>query len=95
MHQIPSEDVEMLIRLQVRKILTAPGMVIQFAEKSGLNTVEVLEFFKEEFWNELSPGEYNRMVQLLVKQAVIWNDRLEIELRTAGVKSLVEVIANE
>ena len=94
-HQIPSEDVEMLIRLQVRKILTDPGMVMQFAERSGLNTVEVLEFFKEEFWNELSPGEYTRMVQLLVKQAVIWKDRLEIELRTAGVKSLVEVIANE
>ena len=94
-HQIPSEDVEMLIRLQVRKILTDPGMVMRFTERAGLTTTKVLEFFKEEFWNELSPGEYTRMVQLLVKQAVIWNDRLEIELRTAGVKSLVEVIANE
>ena len=94
-HQIPSEDVEILIRLQIRKILTDPGMVMRFAERAGLTTTKVLEFFKEEFWNELSPGEYNRMIQLLVKQAVIWDDRLEIELRTAGVKSLVEVIANE
>ena len=85
----------MLVRLQLRKILTEPAMVAQFAENTGLNPTDVLDFFGEEFWNELSPGEYNRMIQLLVKQAVIWNDRLEIELRTAGVKSLVEVIANE
>ena len=94
-HQIPAEDVEMLVRLQVRKILSDPGMVMQFAEKSGLNTMEVLEFFKEQFWNELSPGEYNRMVQLLVDKAVVWEDRFEIELKTGGIKSLVEVIANE
>ena len=94
-HQIPAEDVELLVRLQVRKILSDPGLVMQFAEKSGLNTVEVLEFFKEEFWNELSPGEYNRMVHLLVEKAVVWKDRLEIEMKTDGIKSLVEVIANE
>ena len=94
-HQIPAEDVEMLVRLQVRKILSEPCMVMQFAEKSGLNTAEVLEFFKEEFWNELSPGEYNRMVHLLVEKAVVWKDRLEIEMKTDGIKSLVEVIANE
>ena len=85
----------MLIRLQLRKILTEPAMVAQFAENTGLNPTDVLDFFGEEFWNELSPGEYNRMIQLLVKQAIIWDDRLEIELRTAGVKSLVEVITNE
>ena len=71
------------------------SMVMQFAEKSGLNTMEVLEFFKEQFWNELSPGEYNRMVQLLVDKAVVWKDRFEIELKTDGIKSLVEAIANE
>ena len=94
-HQIPSDDVEMLVRLQLRKILTEPVMVMKFAERAGLNTTEVLNFFKEEFWNELTPGEYNRMVRLLVEKAEIWEDRIEIELKTAGVKSLVEVIANE
>ena len=94
-HQIPSEDVEMLIRLQLRKILTEPGMVAQFAEQTGFNPSEIMEFFKEEFWNELTPGEYNRMVRLLVDKAVVWEDRLEIELKTAGIKSLMEVIENE
>ncbi|MBO4633647.1 MAG: recombinase family protein [Lentisphaeria bacterium] len=94
-HQIPSGDVEMLIRLQLRKILAEPGMVAQFAEQTGFNPSEIMEFFKEDFWNELTPGEYNRMVQLLVEKAVVWEDRLEIELKTAGIKSLMEVIENE
>ena len=88
-------DVEMLIRLQLRKLLTEPGMVAQFAERTGFNPLEVMEFFKEEFWNELRPGEYNRLIQLLIAKAVVWEDRLEIELKTAGIKSLMEVIEHE
>jgi len=94
-HQIPSEDVEMLVRLQLRKILTEPGMVAQFAERTGFKPSEVIDFFKEDFWNELRPGEYNRLIQLLVEQTVVWEDRVEIELKTAGIKSLMEVIENE
>jgi hypothetical protein len=85
----------MLVRLQLRKILTEPGMVAQFAERTDLKSSDVMDFFKEEFWSELSPGEYNRMVQLLVEKAVVWENRLEIELKTAGIKSLMEVIENE
>ena len=95
MHQVPSEDVEKLIRIQIRKILSEPGMVAQFAGRTGFSPSEIMEFFKEEFWNELSPGEYNRIVHLLVEKAVVWEDRLEIELKTAGIKSLMEVIEDE
>ena len=94
LHQIPAEDVEMLVRLQLRKILTEPGIVAQFAEKTGLNPSQVMDFFREEFWNEQTPGEYNRLIQLLVEKAVVWEERLEIELKTAGIKSLMRVIEN-
>ena len=54
-----------------------------------------MDFFKEDFWNELTPGEYNRIVRLLVEKAVVWEDRLGIELKTAGIRSLMEVIEHE
>ena len=85
----------MLVRLQLRKILTEPGMVAQFAERTGFKPSEVIDFFKEDSWNELRPGEYNRLIQLFVEQTVVWEDRVEIELKTAGIKSLMEVIENE
>ena len=53
------------------------------------------EYTVEEFWNEISPGEYNRLVILLVEKATVWQDRLELELKTSGVKSLMEELKNE
>ena len=94
-HQVPSEDVEKLIRIQIRKILSEPGMVAQFAGRTGFSPSEIMDFFKEDFWNELTPGEYKRIVHLLVEKAVVWEDRLEIELKTAGIRSLMEVIEHE
>ena len=49
---------------------------MRFAEKSGMNPVDVADCFREEFWNEISPGEYNRLVILLVEKATVWQDRL-------------------
>ena len=71
------------------------SLVMRFAEQSGMSPVEVVECFREEFWNEISPGEYNRLLILLVEKAIVWEDRLELELKTCGVKSLLEEFKNE
>ena len=92
--QIPAGDIEELVKKQIRKMLGDISLVMQFAEKSGMNPVEVVECFREDFWKEITPGEYNRMLILLIEKAVVWNDRLEIEFKTGGVKSLMEELKN-
>ena len=93
--QIPSGDIEALVRKQLQKMLSDISLVMRFAEQSGMSPVEVVECFREEFWNEISPGEYNRLLILLVEKAIVWEDRLELELKTCGVKSLLEEFKNE
>ena len=93
--QIPSGDIEELVRQQLQKMLSDITLIMRFAEKSGMNPVDVADCFREEFWNEISPGEYNRLVILLVENAIVWQDRLELELKTSGVKSLMEELRNE
>ena len=44
--------------------------VMQFAERSGMNPVEVVECFQDTFWKEITPGEYNRLLILLIEKAV-------------------------
>ena len=78
-----------------KKMLSDISLVMRFAEQSGMSPVEVVECFREEFWNEISPGEYNRLLILLVEKAIVWEDRLELELKTCGVKSLLEEFKNE
>ena len=60
-----------------------------------MSSLEVVECFREEFWNEITPGEYNRLLLLLVEKDVIWEDKLELELKTSGIKSLIEEFKNE
>ena len=93
--QIPSGDIEALVRQQLQKMLSDITLIMRFAEKSGMNPVDVADCFREEFWNEISPGEYNRLVILLVEKAIVWQDRLELELKTGGIKSLIEEFKNE
>jgi hypothetical protein len=70
------------------------SLVMRFAEQSGMSPVEVVDCFREEFWNEITPGEYNRLLLLLVEKAVVWEDKLELELKTSGIKSLMEEFKN-
>ena len=93
--QISSGDIEELVRQQLQKMLSDITLIMRFAEKSGMNPVDVADCFREEFWNEISPGEYNRLVILLVEKATVWQDWLELELKTSGVKSLMEKLKNE
>lgn len=44
--------------------------------------------------NEIIPWEYNRLLLLLVEKAVVWEDKLELELKTSGIKSLMEEFKN-
>ena len=64
-------------------------------EKSGLSPHEVITCFKDEFWNEITPGEYNRLVTLLVETVTIWEDKMEVVLRTESIKSMMETIVND
>ena len=57
--------------------------------------MEVVECFREEFWNEITWGEYNLLLLLLVEKAVVWKDKLELELKTSGIKSLIQEFKNE
>jgi hypothetical protein len=68
---------------------------MRFAEQSRMSPLEVVECFREEFWNEITLGEYNRLLLLLVEKAVVLEDKLELELKTSGIKSLIQEFKNE
>ena len=93
--QIPAGDIEELVKKHIRKMLGDISLVMQFAEKSGMDPVAIVECFREDFWKEITPGEYNRLLTLLIEKAVVWNDKLEIEFKTGGVKSLMEEFKND
>ena len=95
MHQISAGDVEELVKTQIRKLLNEPGMIARFAEKSNLQLQEIRNFFQNSFWSEITPGEENRLIRILVEKAIVWEDRLEIEIKTSGIRPLMEKLKND
>ena len=57
--------------------------------------VRLSKSLSETLRNEISPGEYNRLVILFIEKAVVWQDRLELELKISRIKSLIEELKNE
>ena len=41
-------------------------------------------------WDEMFPAERNRLMHLLLKKVTLYDDRLDIDIRTAGVEQILE-----
>jgi site-specific DNA recombinase len=94
--RVPAAEIEKIVIDQVRLLLLSPEIIVQtwcHARKSIKSLTEsdistaLLAF--EPLWNELFPAEQSRIIELLVERVDVRTDRVDIELRIAGVTSLV------
>lgn len=93
-HQVSAGEIEHTVKEQLKKILQSPTITTRLAEILNLTGSEISRLFQEAFWKEISPGEMNRLVQLLIERVVIYEDKLSVELKSSGVKSLIEEVAD-
>lgn len=92
--QIPAGDVEQITREQVMKMLQTPTILIKLAQVLNLPAEKIAELFKETFWQEISPGEMNRLLHLLLEKVEVHESKLTVEFKSSGIKTLMEEIAN-
>ncbi|NLH51013.1 MAG: recombinase family protein [Myxococcales bacterium] len=101
---LPAGDIEALVVQQVRRVLQAPeivGRVCRVAREAvdidptdeataPITDAEVIDRLRdfEALWDELYPGEQARIVGLVVREAVVWDDHLEITFHDRGIASL-------
>ena len=48
-----------------------------------------------ESWDEMFPAERNRLMHLLLKKVTLYEDRLDLVLRTEGMQQLLEELDYE
>ena len=70
---------------------------IRALETHALTEREVIDALDrlDPVWEELFPGEQNRIVQLLVERIEVQPDGLEVRLRSEGLRSLVTELMPE
>lgn len=96
-HQVSAGEIDAIVQDQLASVFTAPEIIAKLSRLSGLNPRAVNETFGKELWQEMSNGEKQRLMTLLIDRAIIRDDGLTLEIRTAGIKEIMEEIeyANE
>ena len=86
---------EKLVCDQLSAVFRTPRVLAALTEMTGIEAAAILPVFDGEFWREATSAETRRIIGLLVAGTAIYADRLELEIRSEGIKSIMEEIENE
>jgi site-specific DNA recombinase len=104
--RLSAGEIERTVVDQLRQVLRSPEIVAQtyrevraqaagegeaFSERDVVNALGSLD----PIWEHLFPDEQARIVQLLVKQVEVHEDRVEVHIRAEGLTSLVAELREE
>ena len=87
---VAAGEIERIVLVVLKKILAAPEIVLAVAKKTRERPNDIIEMFSERLWEEITPAERQRLMQLLVERVTINEGDIKIEIRTAGIKSILE-----
>ena len=88
--QVTSGEVEKLVYDQLALVLASPEIIASLSRMSGIEAKQIMEMFGKGIWDEMANGEKQRLAELLIEKAEIREDGLTLEIRTNGVKSMIE-----
>jgi len=100
--RVPAGEVEAAVIAQVRKVLQAPEVMSQAIREvlaldptaDAQETILTLQSI-EPVWDELFPAEQARIIQLLVERVTVSPTGLRIDMKTAGMKELIQSVIPE
>ena len=67
---------------------TIINQLAQALKKPGKEVNELLSR-QTELWDEMFPAELNRLMHLLLKKVTLYEDRLDLDIRTEGMQQLL------
>ncbi len=88
--QISAGEIEKMVIDRLKEILASPEILIAVARQTGMRANEIGTMFSKEFWEEITPGETQRLMQILLEQVTVNEDGVVMEIRTAGIESVTE-----
>ena len=86
-----------IARAYIKKMLCTPTIVNQLARDLNTPGKEVAEVLNKltPLWDEMFPAERNRLMHLLLKKVTLYEDHLDLDIRTAGVEQILEELDYE
>lgn len=87
--------VEDIVLERLSGILRTPELALTLSGMTGLDEAAVMRTLDGSFWKKATPDEKARMLELLVASVTLYEDKMDIEVRTEGLTCAMEEIENE
>ena len=76
-------------------IFRTQELAITLSGMSGMPAATLMRMLSKAFWKEAAAVEKSRIVELLVAGITLFEDRMDIEIRTEGLISAMEELEHE
>ena len=86
--QVPGGDIEHQVLERLKTVLTAPEIITNVGRATKMTPKQVMETFGQEFWQEVTPGECQRLMQLLLESVTVYPEKLVLVVRSDGLGSI-------
>ena len=93
--QLSAGMIEEFVFSQLKSALDTPEVTTAISRLTGLDSAAVVRDMASTVWTEAGKGELKRLVELLVKEVVVYEDRIEMTLNSAGFAPMAQEVWNE
>lgn len=93
--QIAARVLEDAVLERLSAIFRTPELVLTLSGMTGMPEATVMQMLDSSFWKNATEDERSKMVELLVSGVTLYEDKMDIEIRTEGFTSAMEEIENE
>ena len=92
--KIGSSIIEDAVKEQTVRIFSSTFFQETIFKATGITVAELQRIFRDEFWLECSSLELNRLYSELFEKITVHEHQLAYEIKTSGIKAVIEGIMN-
>lgn len=93
--QIPAKTVEDAVFARLTTVLRTPEFLEILSTDSGVGVASVGRMLGRDFWDAASALEKQRLCSLLLDKVTLFEDRIDMVVRTGGMRVVMEELGNE
>lgn len=88
--KVPAGMVEQLVQEQLDKVFQSHDVLVELAARTQLPQRVISDIFRENFWTQVTPAEFTRMAQLILDKVTLFEDHIELDIKSSGMESIME-----
>jgi len=82
--------VEQLVQEQLNKVFHSHDVLSELSKRTQMSQRVISDIFQEDFWTQVTAAEFTRLSQLILDKVTLFEDHMEIDIKSGGMESIME-----